>query len=318
MATISVRLLDEDGRLHTGDESLLEDAKSACCAWIDVLGVEADSLAKVGSSFGLHPLAIEDCLHFPQRPKLDVYDDVLFVVWLVAHSAPTGIISAREVDFFLGRTWLITVHDSEFDTITSMLADPKPLLSRGAEWTMHGVVDRLVDSMFPVIDALEERLERLEEIMLDRADRADLEELHMLRRRLHALYRIISPERDVLRALARYEQLVSMDAYRYFVDVGDHLARVQDAIETDREIAASAMDVYLSSVSNRANAIMKQLTVVATIFMPLTLISGIYGMNVVKGMWPPSDAAWSFGGIIVGMAFIALGMSLYFRRKNWW
>jgi magnesium transporter len=122
----------------------------------------------------------------------------------------------------------------------------------------------------------------------------------------------------VLRSLVRVQTLVDDEAYRYLQDVGDHLARAEDSIETAREVAAAIMDIYLSSVSNRMNAIMKQLTVVATIFMPLTLISGIYGMNVIKGMWPPVDAFWSFWGVVVGMLLIAAGMALYFRRKNWW
>ena len=134
--------------------------------------------------------------------------------------------------------------------------------------------------------------------MLTRADPADLENLLTAKRLLIALHKAVGPERDVLRELTREEAFVSADAYRYFQDVGDHLARVEDCVETYRDVAAGAMDIYLSSVSNRMNEIMKQLTVVATIFMPLTLISGIYGMNVLRGMWPPAEAAWSFAAIV--------------------
>jgi magnesium transporter len=132
------------------------------------------------------------------------------------------------------------------------------------------------------------------------------------------LHKVVSPERDVVRGLARLEAFVEPDAYMYFQDVGDHLARLGDTIDTYREVANGTMDIYLSVQSNRLNGIMKQLTVVATIFMPLTLISGIYGMNVLKGMWPPASAGWSFAAIIGAMVLIAVWMVLFFRRRDWW
>jgi magnesium transporter len=122
----------------------------------------------------------------------------------------------------------------------------------------------------------------------------------------------------VIRGVARARDVVSEDAYRYFQDVGDHLARVQDSIETYQDVAASVMDVYLSAQNNRMNQIMKQLTVVATIFMPLTLLSGIYGMNLIRGMWPAPETVWSFAAVVGSMVAIAGGMAAYFRRKNWW
>ena len=122
----------------------------------------------------------------------------------------------------------------------------------------------------------------------------------------------------MLRGLARESGVISPDAYTYFQDVGDHIARAIDSVETYQDVAASVMDVYLSAQSNRMNEIMKQLTVVATIFMPLTLITGIYGMNLVLGMWPPTTATWSFPVLMASMLVIAVVMAAYFRRKNWW
>ena len=132
------------------------------------------------------------------------------------------------------------------------------------------------------------------------------------------LHRIVAPERDIVRELARESDVISEDAYRYFADVGDHLALAQDSIETYQDVGQSSMDIYLSAQSNRMNEIMKQLTVVATIFMPLTLISGIYGMNLVLGMWPSPLWRWSFPAVMILMAGIAVSMAAYFRRKNWW
>ena len=129
---------------------------------------------------------------------------------------------------------------------------------------------------------------------------------------------VVSGERDILRSMARRREYISLEAYVYFQDIGDHLALAVDAIDTYRDVASGAMDIYLSAVNNRMNAIMKQLTVVATIFMPLTLISGIYGMNVVKGMWPPVDAAWSFAAVIGCMLVITVGMLWVFKKRSWW
>ena len=155
-------------------------------------------------------------------------------------------------------------------------------------------------------------------MLADNPRQDELRSLHRVRRQLVRLHRIVAPERDILRGFARESDIIGEDAYRYFQDVSDHVARVLDSIETYQDVAASVMDVYLSAQNNRMNEIMKQLTVVATIFMPLTLLSGIYGMNVVAGMWPPPLARWSFAAIVVSMLAIAAVMAAYFRKKNWW
>jgi magnesium transporter len=192
-------------------------------------------------------------------------------------------------------------------------------LAGGPDWTLHAIIDRLVDSALPLVDEMGDELNAIEDSMLDENPRTeDLKRLHQVRRQLVRMHKVFAPERDVLRALARERDIVSEEAYRYFLDVGDHVARVLDSVETYQDVGASVMDVYLSAQNNRMNDIMKQLTVVATIFMPLTLISGIYGMNVTKGMWPPIGAAWSFALVILSMLTIGAAMALFFRRKKWW
>jgi magnesium transporter len=135
---------------------------------------------------------------------------------------------------------------------------------------------------------------------------------------LLALQKIIGPERDVLRAMARHTDFISQEAYLYFQDVGDHVSRVADAVDTYRDVASSVMDIYLSAISNRLNVVMKQLTVVATIFMPLTLITGIYGMNLTRMMWPSPDWAWSFWAVMGSCVVITMGMLYLFKRRGWW
>ena len=172
--------------------------------------------------------------------------------------------------------------------------------------------------MLPLVDAVGEELEAVEERMLEAPRQEDLLDLHRIRRQLLRLHRIVAPERDVIRGVARERDVVSEDAYRYFQDVGDHLARVQDSIETYQDVAASVMDVYLSAQNNRMNEIMKQLTVVATIFMPLTLLSGIYGMNLIAGCGRRRLLGGRSSRSSGVMVLIAGGMAVYFRKKNWW
>jgi len=304
----------EGERTRSGDLRSLDDASGAQRVWVDLSEPDEETFAELARHFPLHPLAIEDCLHYPQRSKLDVYPESLFCVW---HDlAAEDDLTAREVDFFLGASWLITVHREPSAALELVAADVSENLSHGTDWTMHGILDRIVDDMFPLVDSIGDRLEELEDEVVEAATPAHVEELHSIRRQLLGIRKVIGPERDVLRSIAREEHLVNEEAYRYFADIGDHLARVQDTIETLRDIAASVMDIYLSAASNRMNAIMKQLTVVATIFMPLTLITGIYGMNF-QNM---PELRWQYGYFMVlgGMLLIAAGMLYIFRRRNWW
>ena len=322
MAEVVVRWV-EDGTIATGRLDDLETARASGLAWADVLGIDEGQLLDLADRLNLHPLAIEDCLHFPQRPKIDEYAGSLFVVWVTPGTGNSKDIQMAELDVFLGLDFLVTVHQDPLPAISDTFAEGPAVFQRGTGGLFYELIDRLVDATMPLVDDLADRLEDIENVMMSEDLRTETQQtsvrdLYIVRRQLVKLHRVISPERDVLRALSRVHEIINEEAYRYLQDVGDHLARVEDSIETARDVAAAVMDIHLSVQSNRMNAIMKQLTVVATIFMPLTLISGIYGMNVVKGMWPPVRAVWSFAAVIAGMVAIAVGMALYFRRKNWW
>lgn len=286
--------------------------------WIDVLEPEKESLEEVGTRFHLPPLAVEDCLHFPQRPKLDVYPDVSFVIWLLPQVITGDGIVSSELDIFLGEEHLVTVHRDRIEAVDRIAGHAEEYLKRGVEWTLHAILDSAVDEVFPVVEALSDELEELEDIMLSDAQPSNLQRLYAAKRGLVKVHKVVGPERDVVRGLARLEAFVEPEAYMYFQDIGDHLARVADEVDTYRDVASGTMDIYLSAVSNRMNQIMKQLTVIATIFMPLTLLSGIYGMNVLKGMWPPVDAVWAFPAIVGFMLVVAVWMVWFFRRRDWW
>jgi magnesium transporter len=318
MAQVIVRWV-EDGQLRVGSIADLDSAKAgAGAAWIDALDPDADVLATLQKAFGLHPLAVEDCTHYPQRVKIDLYPEAAFIVWLFPRAGDDANVNVVEADIFLGDRFLITSHREAVPVIDEVGAGSLEALSRGADWTLHQLLDRGVDRVFPLVDGLSDRLDEIENVLLDDPGQTDLQRLYAIKRSLVQLYRIVGGERDVLRSLSRREHFISQDAYLYFQDVGDHLARVVDTIDTYRDVASGAMDIYLSAVNNRLNDVMKRLTVVATIFMPLTLISGIYGMNVVAGMWPPIGAAWSFWAVAGSMLVIVAGMLTYFKRRRWW
>jgi magnesium transporter len=316
-AQVTVRWAS-DGKLHSGTLDDLGAARATALTWVDVLGVDEATVGDLGSRFGLHPLAIEDTLHFPQRPKIDEYGSTWFLVWLTPVREQDGSLRLAEMDVAFGAGFVITIHAEPMPAIEKAIAEGPTVMSRGAAGLFYEIADRLVDAVLPMVDELADDLEDIEDVMLGSPRPGDLERLYWMRRELVKLHRMIGPERDVLRSLVRVREIVDEEAYRYLQDVGDHLARVEDSIETARDVAAAIMDIYLSAVSNRMNQIMKQLTVVATIFMPLTLLSGIYGMNLLKGMWPPDGALWAFPVVVGSMLVIAITMALYFRRKQWW
>jgi magnesium transporter len=317
-ATVTVRWMDGDTLRLGGLADLAGAVADHCTTWVDVLEADEPTLSAVARQFGLHQLAVEDCLHFPQRVKIDLYPEAAFMVWIFPRPGDGSIIRDVELDVFLGEGFLITSHRDQVPVIDAIAVDAARALSRGAVWTLHSLLDRGVDELFPIIDGLSETLDELESVMLDAPGEDDLQRLYSTKRALVRLYRIVSGERDILRSMARREEYISQEAYLYFQDIGDHLARAVDAIDTYRDVASGAMDIYLSAVNNRMNAIMKQLTVVATIFMPLTFISGIYGMNLLKGMWPPSEALWSFPAVVISMLVIAVGMLWIFKKRSWW
>lgn len=314
-AAVTVRWI-EDGVLKTGSQDVLADLPSDTPVWVDVLDPDESTLAALAKRFPMHPLAVEDCLHFPQRPKIDLYPDSTFAIWLVPLLVDDDGVATHELDVFLGAEHLVTVHREQIKAVDDVASDAGAFLARGVEWTLHAILDRAVDALFPVVEQIADALEDLEDAMLTDARTEHLSRLYQAKRALVQLHKMLVPERDVVRGLARLEAFVEPDAYMYFQDIGDHLARAIDSVETYRDVASGAMDIYLSAQSNRMNEIMKQLTVIATIFMPLTLISSIYGMNF---RYMP-ELQWRYGyfAVLITMAVIAAWMVWFFRRRRWW
>ena len=322
MPKVVTRWLDAEGKLGTGAYSDLDAVRSSGVqwVWVDVTDPDQETLSGLSARFGFHELAIEDAEHHQGRAKLDQYPNGLFLVWLTPEHPRGDGVAVSELDVFIGKDHLVTVHAGERKVLDAVAGDAPQSMQAGPAWLLHKIIDLAVDTTLPLVDRVGEQLSGIEDKMLDNPRQDDLRALHRVRRQLVRLHRIIAPERDVLRGLARESDVISEEAYRYFQDVGDHVARALDSVETYQDVGASVMDVYLSAQSNRMNEIMKQLTVVATIFMPLTLITGIYGMNLTAGMWPPptEGVVWSFWAVMGWMVALSVVMAAYFRKKNWW
>ena len=316
MSEVIVRWLDSSGVVRSGGEESLQP-ENAAWAWIDVCDPDAEILRTLTELFEMHPLITEDVLHNKRRAKLDIYLNGTFLVWLTPMHRQSETITAHELDVFMSDKTLITFHNGADVAVDTVARDTKQALARGPEWLLHGLLDLLVDSSLPLVDAMGEELSVLEDSMLVELKENDVKRLHEIRRQLVRMHRLIAPERDVLRGLGRENGTNDEEVYRYFQDIGDHMSTLLDSIETYQDVGASVMDVYLSVQNNRMNLVMKQLAIVATLFMPLTFISGMYGMNVTRSMWPPVDAWWSFPLVVGVMAVIAIGMSVYFKKKKW-
>ncbi len=313
---LRVRVYD-NGRLLDGDETLLDHAG---LKWVDVIEPDEAVLNKLGTRFGLHKLAIEDCLHLDQRPKLEDYGTHQFLV-LQGFSTTTdkwADLSMHELHFFIGPDWLITVHDKGHGAIEQthkrLDADPTGTIGRGVDFVVYLLADALVDRNFPLLDSFNEALEDLEErIFAEFPPRSMLQETFELKRALVLVRRVLSPQRDVVGLLARRGiPQVQERTTIYFRDVFDHLVRIYEQIDAARDLVGNVVDAYLSQVANRTSDISKQLTIFASIFMPLSFIVGFFGQNFDSLNHPAL-----FGLMLATMVVLPVSMLLWFRHKGW-
>ncbi|MGH8128592.1 MAG: magnesium/cobalt transporter CorA [Gammaproteobacteria bacterium] len=294
-------------------------------SWLHVQGVPTpELLQRLAKSYGLHPLALEDVLRRGQRTKFEVYDDQYFVVINQPRRTEQGELITNQVSFFLGKNYVITFDDGvtdDFAPIRDRLR-AKPLIrGRGADYLFYSLIDVVIDEGFPMLEDFGERMEVLEQAVLDEPTKALRNQIHYMKQELVQLRRAWWPQRDVMNTLIRDgEQFIGEATRLYLRDSYDHCLRIIDFTETYREMMSSLLDTYLSSVSQRMNDVMKVLTVVGTIFLPLTFITGLYGMNFdTASPWNLPELHWRYGYFYVlgVMLVVVLGMLLYFRRKRW-
>ena len=289
--------------------------------WLGLYEPEQDVLRTVQKQFGLHDLAIEDAYHAHQRPKLELYEDSLFVVLRTAHMSS----SARQLEFgethiFVGHNYLVTVRHGSLRShipVRQRCESTPHLLSKGPGYVLYALMDFVVDQYLPVVQQIEEEVEELEDVIFGMADTGDAtSRIYRLKRDLLSLRRAVTPLVEVCNRLMRFElPHIPEDTRVYFRDVYDHIVHFIESLESIRDMLGGMMDIYLSSISNRVNMEVRALTVVTMLFMPATLISGIFGMNFDIMPWLRHPNGFWFAIGLMGT--IASIMGLIFWRRQW-
>jgi magnesium transporter len=290
--------------------------------WINVTGIsQVGNMERLGECFNLHPLVLEDILNIDQRPKVEDYEDYLFIVLKKIDQDPgTEEIMADQISLVLGPNYLLSFHEGDgniFAPIRERLVTAKGRLRKeGADYLCYALIDLIVDQYFVVLESFGEKLEFLEDEVVEQPAPKTLQEVHRFKNDMIILRKSMWPLREVVGRLERRESpLISEATSVYFKDVFDHTIVAIDTVETYRDILSGMLDIYLSSVSNRLNEVMKVLTIIATIFMPLTFLAGLYGMNF-KFM-PELEWRYGYFTVLILMAVVAGFMILYFRRRRW-
>ena len=292
--------------------------------WINVDGLgDAGVIQALGDAFGIHRLALEDVVHTDQRPKVEEFENHLLVIARM----PRGTAGATEqFSMFVGSNYVLTFQETagdSFDPVRERIRSARTRIAgSGTDYLAYALIDALIDGYFGVVEPIGERLDRLEESVLERPAQATVEEIQNVKSLLNGLRRVALPNREVTRALLREDtEFVSPRSRTYLRDANDHATQIVEMVESYRELCSDLMGVYLSSLSNKMNEIMKVLTIIATVFIPLSFVAGIYGMNFNSELspWNMPELSWYLGyPFAVGlMLAIAVGFFIYFRRKDW-
>jgi len=292
--------------------------------WINVVGLSDSKLIrKIGEILNLHPLALKDIFTRGQRPKLQNYGDYYLVVARIFHEEKT--LYGEQISVIYGQNYVATFQEMEedvFDPIREEIRQEKSILrKKGADYLLYRLLDATVEHTFPILENLGESLELLEDRIIAKPTRHSIREVHNFRRKLLLLRRAFWPMREVMDQLARAESGLKKDTRPYFRDLYERTIQGIEMVETLRDITSEVLDIYLSNLSYRTNEVMKVLTVVATIFIPLTFITGVYGMNFNTHIspWNMPELNWYYGYpiTITLMIVVAGGMLYYFKKKNW-
>lgn len=296
--------------------------------WINIEGLhEVGVIEELGNHFGLHPLLLEDILNTEQRPKIEDFDDHLFIILkMLYYDEKSEEIKFEHISLVLGSNFVISFQETEgdvFDTIRDRIRNGKGRIRRmGSDYLMYALIDAVVDNYFIVMEKIGDVIEDMEEELVEDPSPDTLQDIYNLKREMIFLRKSVWPLREVISRLQRGESdLIQETTYVYLRDVYDHTIQVIDTIETFRDLLSGMLDVYLSSINNRMSEIMKVLTIIATIFIPLTFIAGVYGMNFdpAASPWnmPELEWYWGYPAVLLVMSLITVVMLIYFRRRGW-
>lgn len=328
---VTLSMLDYDSSDVTEKEDCsLDEARaffdSPRNTWLHVQGTPDESLLRsIAAAYHLHPLALEDVLHTGQRAKAEAYDGQIFTVVGFPESRD-GQIEIAQLSLFIGDTWVVSFCSGDRDPFAAVRQRVRKEDSRtrrnGVDFLFYALLDTAVDHAFPALESLGERIEALEFTVFDDPSRDALNEIHKLKRELVLVRRALWPQRDMLNSLVRDEHpQIGSNTRIYLRDCYDHAVHALDLVESYREMASSLLEIYLTSLSNRMNDIMKVLTVISTVFIPLSFITGLYGMNFDRSVsaWNMPELGMRFGYpvLLLFMIAIVIGMLANFRHRRW-
>jgi magnesium transporter len=303
-------------------EACIPYKNKSTVTWINIDGVHnVPMIERLGDCFGLHRLVMEDIMNTDQRPKTEDYGEYLYIVLKMLSSGKNGEIITEQISLVLGTNFVLSfqegVEGDVFNLIRERLRSSKGRIRKmGADYLAYSLLDAVVDNYFVILEKFGDKVELLEAELIENPTQKTVQRIYQLKRELIFLHNAVWPLREVVSALGKRESpLIHEATAPYLRDVYDHVIHIIDSVDIYREMISSMLDMYLSSVSNRLNAVMKVLTIIATIFMPLTFIVGVYGMNF-KYM-PELEWRYGYPLTLIVMAGIAIFMLLYFRRKKW-
>lgn len=292
--------------------------------WLNVDGLGDEAILRgLGALFGAHRLALEDVVNVHQRPKAELYPDHYFIVMNMLSYEET--ISTEQVSFMVGKGWVVTFQEREgdcFDAVRERLRHGRGTIrQQGADYLAYALIDVLIDQYFPILERYGDRFEDMEERILETTSMDLLPEIRTIKRELNLLRRIVWPQRDALNALSREPtELISAETRVYLRDCIDHAAQLMDLVDTFRELAGGLLDMHMSMVSHRMNEVVQVLTIVTAIFVPLSFLTGLYGMNFnqeLPGNMPELNTPYGYELLLGAMALLASGQLYFFWRRGW-
>jgi magnesium transporter len=310
-----------DGRIEiptdlNGLDRVLADP--SCLVWVDAEGEPREALEALAELFRLHPITLDDLINRNQRPKIEEFDEYVFLVVHALRSIQGDELDTEEIDVALSRNTLFTAHGRPLEYLHRIFdrsVKDSRILQHGPDFLVYLASDALVDAYFPVLEALEDEIDALEDAVVQAPARARMRRIFEVKRVLVQLRKVVSPQREVYNALSRrdYPYIEARTAV-YFRDIHDHLVRAFEMIDSYRDLAANTLEAYLTATSNRLGQVMKQLTVIATIFMPLSFLTGFFGMNFTT---IPFDRLWLLAAALAVMGALPIFMFVVFLRRGW-
>jgi magnesium transporter len=324
---VTIRWAEGERVLTSTDLKDAQDllARPDGCVWVDMEAPQGAEQAALTDLFHFHPLAVEDAFHTGQRPKVDEFDDSFFLVAYEVDydqaAADDEKLRACQISVFVRDRLVVTVHAEKSEMVRDLQSRCEhhtPVLRRGPDYLVYTLLDTLVDRYFPILDQLSEEIDDLEDRIVQEPRRELLDTIFVLKRLLLKLRKIAGPSRDVLTVLTTRDfPTIRAETIPYFRDVTDHLIRIYEMLDSYRELMSGALDAYLSNISNQLNLVMQRLTIVAVIFLPLTFITGVFGMNFKVQPWMPAwDHGQVFWWVMAGMTVIGFFLAVWFHRKR--